>query len=124
MAALAALLVAGLAGATPASADNGVCDDAYCTPGITPGVQLGAPCENTTYYVFGVDTRNDWGRLIFCGSPRRYEPRYFRSPPMLGVKDFNSNCSGFENYVAQAPDGMFLTCAIQDSEAVWVQGDS
>lgn len=122
MPALAALLVAGVI--TPATATADECNDAFCTPGITAGVELGAPCDNTTYYVFGVDTRNDWGRLIFCGSPRRYAPRYFRSPPMAGVKEFNTNCSGSENYVAQAPDGMFLTCAIQNSEAIWVQGDS
>lgn len=119
---LAALLIAGLV--TPANAAAEECDDAYCTPGIVAGVELGGPCDNTTFYVFGVDTRNNWGRLLFCGSPRRYAPRYFRSPPMAGVKQFNTACEGYENYVAQAPDGMFLTCAIQNSELIWVQGDT
>ncbi|WP_431231095.1 hypothetical protein ACQ856_15680 [Mycolicibacterium psychrotolerans] len=100
------------------------CNDAFCTPGITPGVELGAPCSNTTYYVFGVDTRNNWGRLIFCGSPRRYEPRYFRSPPMVGVKNLNADCVGYENSVAQAPDGMFLTCVASGGRTRWVQGDA
>ncbi|TDO07105.1 hypothetical protein [Mycolicibacterium sp. BK556] len=100
------------------------CNDAFCTPGITPGVELGAPCDNTTYYVFGVDTRNNWGRLIFCGSPRRYAPRYFRSPPMVGVKNFNDDCTGYENSVAQAPDGMFLTCIATGGATRWVQGDA
>ena len=108
----------------PAAADAEECNDAYCTPGIAAGVELGAPCGDTTYYVFGVDNRNEWGRLIFCGSPRRYAPRYFRSPPMLGVKEFNTSCSGSEGYVAQAPDGMFLFCGTQNSTSVWVQGDS
>lgn len=119
---LVALLTAGLF--MPASATADECNDAFCTPGITAGVELGAPCDNTTYYVFGVDTRNNWGRLIFCGSPRRFAPRYFRSPPMAGVKIFNSTCEGYENYVAQAPDGMFLTCATQNAQSIWVQGDA
>lgn len=108
----------------PASADTLECNDAFCTPGITPGVVLGAPCGDTGFYVFGVDNRNNWGRLVFCGSPRRYEPRYFRSPPMMGVKNFNTNCSGYEGNVAQAPDGLFLTCAIQNNESIWVRGDA
>lgn len=124
VAVLAGLLSAGLLMPASASADIPECNDAFCTPGITAGVELGAPCENTTFYVFGVDTRNGWGRLIFCGSPRRYAPRYFRSPPMVGVKEFNSGCTGYENSVAQAPDGMFLTCGIQNGAAVWLQGDA
>ena len=135
VAALAVPLAAGLLMPASASADPAApapappinaseCNDAFCTPGITPGVELGAPCGDTGYYVFGVDTRNNWGRLLFCGSPRRYEPRYFRSPPMVGVKEFNSNCSGNETYVAQAPDGLFLSCAPQNGESIWVRGDA
>lgn len=135
VAALAVPLAAGLLMPASASADPAApapappinaneCNDAFCTPGITPGVELGAPCSDTGYYVFGVDTRNNWGRLVFCGSPRRYEPRYFRSPPMMGVKEFNSNCSGNESYVAQAPDGLFLSCAPQNGESIWVRGDA
>lgn len=120
---LTGLLTAGLMLAPSASADIPECNDAFCTPGIVAGVELGGPCENTTFYAFGVDTRNGWGRLLFCGSPRRYAPRYFRSPPMYGIKERDSNCSGYENAVAQAPDGMFLTCAIRDSNAIWLQGD-
>lgn len=110
--------------AATAAADAGECNDAFCTPGITAGVELGAPCDNTSYYVFGVDTRNNWGRLVFCGSPRRLAPRYFRSPPMVGVKELNSSCEGYETYVAQAPDGLFLTCASQNDARVWVRGDA
>lgn len=135
VAALAVPLAAGLLMPATASADPAApapappinaneCNDAFCTPGITAGVELGAPCGDTGYYVFGVDTRNNWGRLLFCGSPRRYEPRYFRSPPMVGVKEFNSNCSGYESYVAQAPDGLFLSCAPQNGESIWVRGDA
>lgn len=113
------LVAAGLTTAAPASA--GECNDAFCTPGIKGGVVLGAPCSDTGFYVFGT---TDWGRLVFCGSPRRYEPRYFRSPPMVGIKELMSSCTGYENYVAQAPDGLFLTCGFTDGRAVWVRGDA
>lgn len=115
---VAMLVVAGLAAPAVGAQE---CDDSFCTPGITGGVVLGAPCQDTAYYVFGT---TDWGRLVFCGSPRRYEPRYFRSPPMVGVKVLNTGCTGFENYVAQAPDGLFLTCAVQGDAVVWVRGDA
>ena len=51
-----------------------------------PNIVLGSYCDNPTYYAFGVTS---WGRLVFCGSPRRYEPRWFRSPEMHGVKNEN-----------------------------------
>lgn len=114
-----ALVAAGPSGATPAAV--GECNDAYCTPGIAGGVVLGAPCADTSFYVFGTTS---WGRLVFCGSPRRYEPRFFRSPPMAGVKDLGGDCSGYENSVAQAPDGLFLTCSFENNRPVWVRGDA
>lgn len=119
VAAAVALVAAGLVAPTPAQANE--CNDAFCTPGITGGVVLGAPCGDTSFYVFGTTS---WGRLVFCGSPRRYEPRYFRSPPMVGIKDFNTSCTGYENDVAQAPDGLFLTCAPQGDAMIWVRGDA
>ncbi|WP_211696468.1 hypothetical protein [Mycobacterium spongiae] len=121
VAAVAALLAAGGWAAPAATAGPTVCDYPDCTPGIAPGVVLGAPCDNTTYYVFGVTS---WGRLVFCGSPRRYEPRWFRSPPMAGVKDENSSCIQYQNYVAQAPDGLFLTCIAQNAQSLWIRGDT
>jgi hypothetical protein len=117
----AAFLAAGVLTPAPASADSTSCDDPFCVPGITPGVDIGAPCDNPTYYVFGT---NSWGRLVFCGSPRRYAPRYFRSPPMVGVKDENSSCIGNLNNVAQAPDGLFLSCVSMDGQSLWVRGDT
>jgi len=97
------------------------CDHPECVPGITPDVVLGTWCTNTTYFVFATTS---WGRLVFCGSPRRYEPRYFRSPPMVGIKDLDSPCTGLENDVAQAPDGLFLSCLADDGAARWVRGDT
>ena len=115
----AALTSAGLLVAPGASANS--CNDAFCTPGVKGGVELGAPCSDTGFFVFGT---TPWGRLVFCGSPRRYEPRYFRSPPMVGVKDLMSSCAGNEHNVAQAPDGLFLTCSFVENRPVWVRGDA
>lgn len=129
LAVVAALLGAGALPAAPAAAGPASCDYPSCTPGITPGVVLGAPCDNTTYYVFGtadyyVSFATEPGRLMFCGSPRRYQPRWFRSPPMAGVKEEGSDCNQFLNYVAQAPDGLFLTCVAQQGRSTWVRGDT
>ena len=107
--------------AAPAVADPASCDVPSCVPGIKGGVELGAPCDNTTYYVFGT---TPWGRLVFCGSPRRYDPRYFRSPPMMGIKDENSPCHSQDFTVAQSPDGLFLSCVDANGSATWVRGDT
>jgi hypothetical protein len=121
----APLMVAGMVtGMLPepvAAAAPQTCNDAFCTPGITPNVVLGSYCSNTTYFVYGTTS---WGRLVFCGSPRRYEPRWFRSPPMHGVKDENSPCDGYLNDVAQAPDGMFLSCVPLNGASLWRRGDA
>ena len=113
---MAAALGAGLMNAAPAAAQPQSCDGPSCTPGITGNVVLGAPCADTARYVFGTTS---WGRLVFCGSPRRYEPRYFRSPSMAGVKDLGAQCAGYENWVAQAPDGLFLKCQSRDGAPHW-----
>src|SRR4051812_27505893 len=86
------LLVAGLISPAGAAANPSECDDPSCVPGITGGVVLGASCPDTARFVFGTPS---WGRLVFCGSPRRSAPRFFRSPPMQGVRDENSPCTGF-----------------------------
>jgi hypothetical protein len=127
----ATLLVVGALTMPPrAAAEPTVCDYPACTPGVIPNQVLGAPCDNTTYYVFGtadyyVSFATQPGRLMFCGSARRYQPRWFRSPPMAGVKDENADCTSYpEYYVAQAPDGLFLTCLAQNGRATWVRGDT
>jgi hypothetical protein len=119
---LAALLTAGLiTAAPPAAAQPADCDDPSCTPGIKPGIVLGSYCNNPTYYAFGVTS---WGRLVFCGSPRRYEPRWFRSPEMHGIKQENTLCPALDGEVAQAPDGLFLTCVASGGASRWVRGDA
>jgi hypothetical protein len=125
----AALLGAGVLAAPTSYAGPTVCDYPACTPGILAHRVLGAPCDNTTYYAFGVDDSyvppaGQPGRLMFCGSPRRYQPRWFRSPPMAGVKEENSDCQNYLNYVAQAPDGLFLICIGHDGISSWVRADT
>lgn len=117
----AAALAAALMMSVPAHADPTTCDGPDCTPGVTAGVTLGGYCSNTGYFVFGTTS---WGRMVFCGSPRRYEPRYFRSPSMAGVKRLGAGCAGYENWVAQAPDGLFLSCQSKDGEPLWRRGDA
>src|SRR6185437_4479420 len=117
---LAGVVTAGLLSvAPPAAADE--CNYPDCTPGIAPNIVLGSYCNNSSYYAFGV---TNWGRLVFCGSPRRYEPRWFRSPEMRGIKDENTDCATHEGEVAQAPDGLFLTCVAAAGQALWLRGDT
>lgn len=96
------------------------CNEPACTPGIAPNIVLGSYCSNNTYYVFGVTS---WGRLVFCGSPRRYEPRWFRATEMHGVKLLGSDCPGYDGEMAQAPDGLFLTCVSKNGASRWERGD-
>lgn len=130
VAAVAAWVGLSLLAAPPAVAGPTQCDYPSCTPGIARGVVLGSECDNTTYYVFGtadyqISFATQPGRLMYCGSPRRYHPRWFRSPPMAGVKEENSDCEDWpEYYVAQAPDGLFLMCIAQAGRQTWVRGDT
>lgn len=122
---VAVSVAAALMTAAPAGAEPAACNDPFCVPGITRNVVLGADCPNTEYYVFGTAVAGPSilpGRLVFCGSPRRYESRYFRSPSMAGVKELDSSCAGYENWVAQAPDGLFLSCQSKNGSATWSRG--
>jgi hypothetical protein len=118
---VAAALVAGMLTPAIGTAAPIECNEPSCVPGIAGGVTLGASCPDTAYFAFGTTA---WGRLVFCGSPRRYEPRYFRSPPMVGIKEENAPCPNNLNDVAQAPDGLFLSCAASDGASRWVRGDA
>ena len=128
VAVLAGVVTAGMLTAAPAAAEpmpltpppSAECNYPDCTPGILPNVVLGSYCNNFTYYAFGV---TDWGRLVFCGSPRRYEPRWFRSPEMHGIKNELDYCPGQDGDVAQAPDGLFLTCVSSGGSSHWERGD-
>ncbi|WP_085134250.1 hypothetical protein [Mycolicibacter hiberniae] len=122
----AAALVVALTTTAPAGADPVSCDDPSCVPGLATGVVLGQACHDTAYYVFGTAVAGPSlqpDRLVFCGSPRRYEPRYFRSPSMAGIKELGSSCAGYENWVAQAPDGLFLSCQSKNGAPRWSRGD-
>lgn len=127
---ISVLVAASMWSAPHAGAGPAACDYPACTPGIAPHIVLGTSCDNPTYYVFGtadsyISFASQPGRLMFCGSPRRYEPRWFRSPPMVGVKQENSSCTEWpEYYVAQAPDGLFLICNAHDGKQTWQRGDT
>jgi hypothetical protein len=43
---------------------------------------------------------------------------------MRGIKDENTVCTTDEGYVAQAPDGRFLTCVSAAGQALWLRGDT
>jgi hypothetical protein len=123
---LAGMLTASMLTAAPPAAAEPVapappeCNYPDCTPGIAPNIVLGSYCNNFSYYAFGV---TNWGRLVFCGSPRRYDSRWFRSPEMHGVKNEGDTCAGQDGDVAQAPDGLFLTCIAQNGFTLWQRGD-
>ncbi|MCV7322090.1 hypothetical protein [Mycolicibacterium confluentis] len=113
--------------APQANAGPQTCNDAFCVPGITPNVVLGSYCDNTSYFVFGTAVAGPSiqpGRLVFCGSPRRYEPRWFRSPPMAGIREEGSLCTTELSMVAQAPDGLFLSCVPMAGDSRWRRGDA
>jgi hypothetical protein len=42
---------------------------------------------------------------------------------MVGIKDENGDCTGYENDVAQAPDGLFLMCVSKGGRSFWERGD-
>ena len=71
VAVVAALIGVGVLIPPTAAAGPTVCDYPACTPGIAPNMVLGAPCDNTTYYAFGVSggyvPATQPGRLMFCG---------------------------------------------------------
>ncbi|MFS0896920.1 hypothetical protein [Mycolicibacterium litorale] len=126
LAAVSAIVAATLT-APQANAEPQSCNDPFCVPGITPNVVQGSYCSNTSYYVFGTavagaSTRA--GRLLFCGSARRYEPRWFRSPPMAGIRTEGSDCTNYLDQVAQAPDGLFLACVPMNGQTLWRRGDA
>jgi hypothetical protein len=43
---------------------------------------------------------------------------------MAGIKDENTDCTPFLNYVAQAPDGLFLVCIAQQGHTFWTRADT
>lgn len=102
-----------------------VCDDPSCVPGIDRVVPVGAFCDNAIYYVFATTPQ---GRVVFCDSLRGYAPRYFRSMPLAGIREYNAPCDLPYNQVAQAPDGLFLLCGMSlretgEGDSRWIRGD-
>jgi hypothetical protein len=123
---LNALSAFGILVPAPVAAEPGSCNDPSCIPGINRVVELGAYCDNTIHFVFA--TTPD-GRVVFCDSARGLPPRYFRSPPVAGIRDYGTACPQPYTQVAQAPDGLFLLCGMYmrpdgEADSRWIRGDN
>jgi hypothetical protein len=125
MCTLAALAITGLSVAAPTAAEPS-CDDPSCVPGIDRIVALGSFCDNAIYHVFATTPQ---GRVVFCDSIRGGPPRYFRSLPLAGIRDYDTPCPQPYNQMAQAPDGLFLICGMHlfsdgsNADSRWIRGD-
>jgi hypothetical protein len=112
-----------IAAADPAEPRNPLpCNGIDCVPGITRDVVKGAFCPDPNHYVFAVTTED---QLFACASPRGFEPRYFRSLQLAGIRNLGDSCEGEFNEVAQAPDGQYLLCAFTNDDELshWVPGN-
>lgn len=126
---VAALLGAGVVAAPPASAGPTVCDYPACTPGIMPHQVLGAPCDNT--HLLRLRCRRRL-RLLRLGTRTVDVLRVAKAIPASmvplpahgWVKEENADCTNYLNYVAQAPDGLFLICIAHDGISSWVRADT
>jgi len=122
---ISALAVGSLLRPAAAVADPVSCDDPMCVPGINRVVELGSYCDNVIYYVFATTPA---GRVVFCDSARGYAPRYFRSMPLAGIREYDTPCTLPYNQMAQAPDGLFLICGMAlretgEADSRWIRGD-
>ncbi len=93
----APMIVAGTASASPMT-----CDGAGCVTYIHRDAAEGAPCEPNTRYNFGLDAS---GNTLACSSSRKW----ISSPPLVGIRVAGTQCGG-ETGMAQAPDGLPLSC--------------
>ncbi|MDZ4268324.1 MAG: hypothetical protein U1D00_21975 [Mycobacterium sp.] len=89
---------AGTAAATPTT-----CDGAGCVPYVNHDAQLGAECNQSTRYNFGMDSA---GNTLACSSKRQW----VSSAPLVGVRTLRSPCAETSS-AAQSPDGVPLKCA-------------
>lgn len=42
---------------------------------------------------------------------------------MMGIRE-NTDCTGYMDAVAQAPDGLFLACVPMNDRSLWRRGDA
>lgn len=93
--------LAGL-GTGTASATPSTCDGAGCAPYVNYEAQLGAECNQSTRYNFGIDGS---GNTLACSSRRQW----VSYAPLIGVRLLRSPCTETSNS-AQSPDGVPLKC--------------
>lgn len=89
-------------GAGTASATPTTCDGADCVPYVDHGAQLGAQCNQTTRYNFGMDAS---GNTLACNS----KSQWVSFAPLIGVRTLRSPCTETSG-AAQSPDGVPLKC--------------
>ncbi|MGB2920104.1 MAG: hypothetical protein WA944_17645 [Mycobacterium sp.] len=89
-------------GAGTASATPTTCDGADCVPYVDHGAQLGAQCNQTTRYNFGMDAS---GNTLACNS----KSQWVSFAPLVGVRTLRSPCAE-PSGAAQSPDGVPLKC--------------
>ncbi len=99
---LAAPLVGLGIGAPAASATPSTCDSAACVPYVDHDAQLGALCNQSTRYNFGMDAS---GNTLACSS----KSQWVSFAPLIGVRTLRSPC-GETSSAAQSPDGVPLKC--------------
>jgi len=99
---LAAPLVGLSIGAPAASATPSTCDGAACVPYVNHDAQLGALCNQSTRYNFGMDAS---GNTLACSS----KSQWVSFAPLIGVRTLRSPC-GDTSSAAQSPDGVPLKC--------------
>ena len=100
---LAAPLVGLVIGTVTASATPSSCDGAGCVPYVNHEAQLGASCNQSTRYNFGMDSS---GNTLACSS----KSQWVSFAPLIGVRTLRSPC-GDTSGAAQSPDGVPLKCA-------------
>jgi hypothetical protein len=100
---LAAPLVGVGIGTDTAAATPITCDGAACVPYVNHEAQLGAHCNQSTRYNFGMDAS---GSTLACNS----KSHWVSFAPLVGVRTLRSPC-GETSTVAQSPDGVPLKCA-------------
>ncbi|MCV7400936.1 hypothetical protein H7K24_12310 [Mycobacterium fragae] len=78
-------------------------------PGMTYGVEVGAPCSNFHRYIFG---RTASGQAVACVSSDGSSGNWVLSSPLSGVQQIGTPCPPGQDAAAQSPDGVGLMCVI------------
>jgi hypothetical protein len=78
-------------------------------PGMTDGVEIGAPCSNFHRYIFG---RTASGQAAACIASDGVSGNWVMSSPLSGVQEIGTPCPPGQDAAAQSPDGRGLMCVL------------